>query len=188
MSPILGIWASQNYSRYQLPTSFESIATATAGAGGASSFTFSSIPSTYTHLQIRALVPNSNSSSDNNIAVRFNGSSSAVYTLHQLSGDGANAASGAVTGLTFGRIAHYSASSTYPIVMVTDILDYANANKYKTVRSLFGFDKNGAGVVALVSSLFTGSTNAITSIDIVSGNSVTFPQYSHFALYGIKGD
>jgi len=37
VSPILGIWASQNYSRYSLPTSFESIATVTVGSGGGGS-------------------------------------------------------------------------------------------------------------------------------------------------------
>lgn len=34
-------------------TDYDSIATTTVGAGGAASITFSSIPSTYQHLQIR---------------------------------------------------------------------------------------------------------------------------------------
>ena len=50
-APLLGILAS---SYPQAPaTNFDSIATVTVGAGGSSSITFSSIPSTYTHLQIR---------------------------------------------------------------------------------------------------------------------------------------
>ena len=36
-------------------TSYESIATTTVGSGGASSITFSSIPATYAHLQIRGI-------------------------------------------------------------------------------------------------------------------------------------
>jgi hypothetical protein len=32
------------------------------------------------------------------------------------------------------------------VVLYLDILDYANTNKYKTVRSLSGLDTNGAGV------------------------------------------
>ena len=49
--PILGIIASQDYNR--VTNSYESIATVTVGSGGSSSLTFSSIPATYTHLQIR---------------------------------------------------------------------------------------------------------------------------------------
>ena len=36
-------------------SSYESIATTTVGAGGSSSISFTSIPSTYTHLQVRGL-------------------------------------------------------------------------------------------------------------------------------------
>jgi hypothetical protein len=187
MSPILGIYASQVSGKLWPASSYESIASTTAGAGGISSVTFSSISSSYTHLQVRIMVPSSNGSSDNNIALRFNNDSSSVYTLHQLSGDGASAAGGAITGLSFARVGHFSQSSIYPLVLVTDILDANNTNKYKTTRSLFGFDKNGAsGALGLVSSLYSGSTSAISQIDVISGNSVTFPQYTSFALYGIK--
>jgi hypothetical protein len=68
---------------------------------------------------------------------------------------------------------------------VVDVLDYANTNKYKTVRALQGFDSNGDGRIYLGSNLWK-NTNAVTSITLTafSGN---FVQYSHFALYGIKG-
>lgn len=188
MSPILGIYASQISGHlFTFPaSSYESIASTVAGAGGVTSVSWTGISSTYTHLQVRIMMPNSNSSSDNNIALRFNNDSTSVYTLHQLSGDGSSAASGAITGLSFARIGHYSSSSTYPLVLVTDILDANNTNKYKTTRSLFGFDKNGGGAVALVSSLYSGSTSAISQVDVISANSVTFPQYTSFSLYGIK--
>jgi hypothetical protein len=68
---------------------------------------------------------------------------------------------------------------------VIDILDYANTSKYKTIRTLSGWDKNGGGNVGLSSGLWL-STSAISSIVIGSqtGNLVTNTQ---FALYGIKG-
>ena len=69
--------------------------------------------------------------------------------------------------------------------MILDILDYTNTNKYKTVRSLSGFDSNGAGKVDFFSGFYFLNTNAITQIDITGGGG-TFAQYSHFALYGIK--
>ena len=56
-----------------LPGDYESIATVTVGAGGSSSVTFSSIPSTYTHLQIRFTAQCSNSATAaDNLAFRFN--------------------------------------------------------------------------------------------------------------------
>ncbi|NCU72421.1 MAG: hypothetical protein EBY66_05360 [Candidatus Fonsibacter lacus] len=55
MAPILGIWASQNYSRYSITGSYESIATVTVGSGGSSYIEFTSIPATYSHLQIRII-------------------------------------------------------------------------------------------------------------------------------------
>jgi hypothetical protein len=54
MTPILGILASGMSGNLWAPgKDFDSIATTTVGAGGASTITFSSIPSTYRHLQIR---------------------------------------------------------------------------------------------------------------------------------------
>ena len=75
--------------------------------------------------------------------------------------------------------------STFGAVVI-DILDYANTNKYKTIRSLSGTDYNNtSGAVGL----FSGSwrnTNAITTIKITA-SSANLAQYSQFALYGIKG-
>ena len=57
--------------------------------------------------------------------------------------------------------------------------------KYKTVRSLEGYDTNGGGKVELRSGLWM-STSAVNQIELtLSSNS--FEQYSQFALYGIKG-
>jgi hypothetical protein len=70
---------------------------------------------------------------------------------------------------------------------VIDILDYANTNKYKTIRALTGMDTNSSvGVIIPRSCLWT-NTSAITSIELKSvGGSYDFVEHSHFALYGIK--
>ena len=78
----------------------------------------------------------------------------------------------------------FSDSSSYPAVSVIDILDYANTNKYKTVRALHGSDANGSGLIALRSGNWR-STSAITRIDLTPSSN-NFKQYSHFALYGVK--
>jgi hypothetical protein len=72
-----------------------------------------------------------------------------------------------------------------PGVSVTDILDYANTNKYTTTRAIWGWDNNSTeGNIRFVSGLWM-NTAAITSLKIVP-ESGAFKQYSHFALYGIK--
>lgn len=175
MSPILGIWASQNYSRYQLPLSFESIATATVGSGGATDVTFSSIPQTYTHLQIRGIL------NGGGTQIVVNGDTGANYRRHVLYGDGSSAASATATNFS---IATGSTSANIFGGNIIDILDYTNTNKYKTFRNLAGVDANGSGEAILHSGLWL-STSAITSIKFQSG---TIAQYSHLALYGIKGE
>lgn len=189
MSPILGIWASQNYSRYQLPTSFESIATVTVGSGGAANFDFTSIPSTYTHLQLRGIVRCDVAGSGlSNTTYRFNSDTGSNYAYHNLSGDGSSASAGAAstqTAITDTNTPQLSVTSNIFGVAIIDILDYANTNKYKTVRILSGADLNGSGRTNLTSGLWM-STSAITSITVNPGGNAV--QYTSFALYGIKGE
>lgn len=165
-------------------TAFESIATTTVGGGGAASVTFSSIPATYTHLQIRAIDVEGTGSDYTYTTLRFNSDSGSNYTRHQLLGNGTSASSygaGSLTGIS-ANIGSLKAG--YFSGIVIDILDYANTNKYKTLRSLSGTDQNGAGFVALMSGLWQ-STSAINTVTFTPGTA-TFSQYSSFALYGIK--
>jgi hypothetical protein len=160
------------------PDAFESIATVTVGSGGSASAEFTSIPSTYAHLQIRFFV--ADTSTNHNFLLTTN--SSSATRGHQLMGDGATATS---DGSWTSGIIYSQRTNTGQFVGVVDILDYANTNKNKTVRCLAGGDKNGAGRVNLTSN-FRDSTTAISSLSFAfsTGN---IPQYSHFALYGIKG-
>jgi hypothetical protein len=158
--------------------SYESIATA-LGTGSSGVITFSSIPSTYKHLQIRITGFQATS---NDIFLKVN--SDAGVRGHWLQGNGATATAGSETGTGngqyFGTLGFFS---TNPVVSVVDFLDYGSTTKAKTARWLWGYDANGSGRVILGSSLFT-TTSAITSITFTSANSYT--SNSHFALYGIK--
>jgi hypothetical protein len=71
-------------------------------------------------------------------------------------------------------------------VSIIDIFDYANTNKYKTVRTLTGADRNGAGLLRMWSSNWR-SLSAVTSITLYAQTTPNISQYSSFALYGIKG-
>ena len=169
--------------------SFESIATVSVGAGGSSTISFTSIPSTYNHLQIRAVARGNNGDVYDSALIRVNSDSGSNYTFHQLAGDGSSASAGAVTpysGFRAPEITGANATSGIFGAFVCDISDYTNTNKYKTARILGGDDRNGAGQIALTSGVWMNG-NAITNITIIPVFGSLFAQNSHFALYGIKG-
>lgn len=169
-----------------LPGSYESIATVTVGGTPATEILFNSIPQTYKHLQIRALVRNNRAATASNTYFRFNGDTGANYAVHVLTGTGASATAGVSAGINIMLAQDPSASFTANCFagQIYDILDYSNTNKNKTVRILQGYDGNGSGEVQLWSGLWMG-TNALTSIRFFP-NSGEYVQYTQFALYGIK--
>lgn len=193
MSPILGIYASQISGHLFAPSgAYDSIATTTVGAGGTSSITFSSIPSTYTHLQIRGIARSTRASDRDDVVMRFNSDSGSSYAGHQIFSDGSTVSASTLGGTPpvtylypFYAPAATATSSVFGVGVI-DVLDYANTNKNKTLRVLNGIDVNGSGEMLFRSGLWL-STSAITSITLncVNGN---FAQYSSFALYGIKGN
>lgn len=189
MSPILGIYAS-SVSPNIFATSYESIATA-SGNGSSSSVTFSSIPSTYQHLQIRAIAREASGGNVfGNFSITANGDSGSNYTLHQLYGDGtaySNGSSGYGTVSALVNIAGNSSGANTYGTGVVDILDYTNTNKLKTFRSLSGMDNNTGGGFILLRSQLWNNTAAITSLTLTDLSGVAFTTASSFALYGIKG-
>ena len=187
--PILGIIAS---STLVAAGDFESIATVTVGSGGAADVEFTSIPGTFTHLQIRSLAQTDRSGIGRDIVnIRINNDTGSNYARHYLSGDGASVVAGGSASITKGELTEVgtTAGASFGVIVV-DLLDYANTNKYKTIRSLGGVDVNGTvggygGTINLYSTLWQ-STSAITSIKLAPLNGTEFNQYSSFALYGIR--
>jgi len=187
---------------YVLP-SYESIATATVGAGGQNTVEFTNIPQNYTHLQIRGLVRQLVA---NNVIgdayIRFNGDTGSNYAVHVLEGyvnsggtatvSAGAATAGAPTSRSAFRLAGSGAASGMFSPVIIDILDYANTNKYKTQRSLSGTNQNTQESCINFQSELWLSTSAITSILIGNiqggyGSTVGWAEYTKFALYGIKG-
>jgi hypothetical protein len=164
---------------------YDSIQTFTVGSGGQSSVTFSSIPQTYKHLQIRALW--NTPVGDQSMLITYNGVGGTSYASHGIQGNGASTSvfggSSQARWETFYDGNNNSNSSAK--VGILDIIDYTNTNKNKTSRLLWGADYNGAGMISLASCLFS-STNAISSITF-QPFSTSFAQHSRFALYGIRG-
>lgn len=169
---------------------FESIETVIVGAGGAADITFSNISDTYQHLQIRGICRSSATSGSavSAINIQFNGDTATNYNVHQLFGDGSSVFAVAAANFASVQASVININTTTSNAFaanVIDILDYANINKFKTVRALSGVDLNGSGSSMLGSSAWR-STSAITSIRLYPANG-NFSQHSHFALYGIRG-
>ena len=185
--PILGIIASQNYVRVAPDTgAMFPIAMVNVGSAGSSFIEFTSIPSTYKHLQIRLFV-RPTSSSNGPVFMQLNSDTGSNYTRHSLRGDSSTvytSGSTSQTSMYFNGFNVYSAGSDYPTTAIIDILDYANTNKYKTVRTLAGLNNNTSGEVGLYSGSWL-NTNAINSIKLF--DNVNYGQYTQAALYGIKG-
>lgn len=164
---------------------YDSIATTTA-SGSSAVLSFTSIPSTYTHLQIRlsggttaGLAP----------AMTFNGDTGANYTWHRLSGNGTAASAGSSAPRNNISIAPnaglLAVTSEIFSPAIVDILDYTSTTKNKTVRAIAGWDGNGSGYLDFSSGLWFATPAAITSITLTMA--ANWIAGSTAALYGIKG-
>lgn len=160
---------------------YESIASTVVASGGQASINFTNIPSTYSHLQIRAFTIGTTHAY---FTIRANNDSSANYAWHQISGDGGNLSTAGAGNSSTMYCGQGSGSADHGAVTIVDLLDYKNVNKYKTFRTMTGFDTNGGGGIWYRSGLWM-NTSAINSLSVVSNN--LFGQNSVISLYGIKG-
>lgn len=165
-----------------MATTYEPIATTTLGSA-TSSYTFSSIPSTYTDL---VLVASLNGSTGTAIKVQFNSDTGTNYSLTRLVGDGLNTISSSQTNSTsiiYGYNGVPTTSNEFaPVIM--NIQNYANTTTYKTMLSRFNNANSTSGSTDAIVGLWR-STSAITSVTVAT-NSGTFSTGSTFTLYGIK--
>ena len=171
----------------------EPIATTLVGAGGTNSITFSDIPQTYKHLQLRNIARGSGAGTGvDGYTYRFNGDSNIPNGIwHRTWGNGSSVNSQAITTTLLqvsGGVVDGGATSNIFGAGIMDILDYTNINKFKTTRAFAGGDLNttsgNTGQMWVVSGLWM-SRDPITSITISYSSNLA--QYTRFSLYGIKG-
>ena len=189
--PMLGIMASSITGGLSGP-SYDSIATA-AGTGSSATITFSSIPSTYKHLEIRAIHKNNNTGNGSvYVDVKINGSSATTYADHELTGNGATVTAAGTASRTelqrlMTTLGSAPAVANMNATTILTIQDYASTAINKTVRSYSGYDSNGGGYTSFrfASGLYYATT-AVTSISFFTGTG-SWTTNTQFALYGIKG-
>jgi hypothetical protein len=173
-----------------MANTFELISAVTVGSGGASSISFTSIPSTYADLVVKLSTRQSGSAVGNQLAITFNGSSSG-YSRTLIYGDGSGAYTAGGSSESYARIA-FAESSTYTANTFNNfeiyIPSYAGSNKKSFVSDAVS-ETNATAVesTALYAGLWS-NTSAITSLSISepTGSGTSFVQYSTAYLYGVK--
>lgn len=183
--PIIGVIAS---SVAKSSPAYESIQTVTLGSN-TNTVSFSSIPQTYKHLQVRIRNRMSYNSGQDyfGFSIRINGGSGSFYSY--LGGTGATSSvqsfrsNGDLVG-----VAPSNSITTTQSATIVDLWDYTDTTKWRTYASVTGFDNNASsnGFSAVYTG-YWGATSAITSLQFVEPNTYNFVTGSTFALYGIKG-
>lgn len=161
-----------------MASTYTPIATSTLGSAAAS-YTFTSIPSTYTDLIV---VVSGNGAVNTGIMLQFNGATT-NYSLTQLGGNGTVASSARRTSQSFMNITYSGYFTTSGQSMVfANIMNYANTSTYKSVIVRSGNAANGTDAIAGLWS----STSAITSVLIGNDGSGNIAAGTTFTLYGIQ--
>jgi hypothetical protein len=161
------------------------IASVTITGSAANTITFSGIPQTYTHLQVRTNHQLSAGSVGNGAFYFSQINGSGLSFNHQAYGNGASVFSATDGNMPVGYSNFTNLINTFWSSSIIDIVDYTNTNKLKTVRSISGSDQNGAGIVGVMS-LYWNNSAAINSIGFSGGGS-NFQVGTRFDLYGIIG-
>lgn len=171
---------------------YDSIATATVANTTTTTLTFTSIPATYTHLQLRYLIRTDRTDgSSDAIGMRFNSDTGSNYYRHRFEAENTGSVLAAHNTGTDTQYHLMGATATCTSNVfasgVVDIIDYANTSKYKTTKSLGGVMNSATeNWMGFQGSLWV-NTSAINRIDLKVNYGTNYIIGSTVALYGIKG-
>jgi hypothetical protein len=168
-----------------MPT-FTLISAVTVGSGGAATIDFTSIPSTYTDLVLKASLrgPTGYASDTMDTYLRFNGTTT-NYSDRLLYGTGSAAASlsETLTGINFRVVGQNSTASTFGNAEIY-IANYAGStNKSVSVDAVT--ENNATSVLTQLEAGLWSNTAAINQITLVPFTT-GFAQYSTAYLYGVS--
>jgi hypothetical protein len=175
--------ASSNSVTPVAPGDFESIASANVSSVG--TITFSSIPSTYSHLKLVCYLPQA--AWGYYLVNTVNNDTSGIYSSATFQSDGSTREAKSTqndTNFLVGAASYYWGSTTGGSV-IYDYYNYASTSTYKYVRYQAGYQ--GANRVVSYGVTQWASTAAISTIKInIGGGSNTWSSGASIQLYGIK--
>lgn len=161
-----------------MASTYEPIATYTVPSAQAS-YTFTSIPSTYTDL---VLVFSGSTTATDNLLIQFNSDTATNYSNTFLSGSGTAASSSRFSTRSY-IIGNYFYTGSM-VNSISQLQNYSNTTTNKTIL----MRDNDAGTTGNVMGTIGlwRSTAAINSIKLYWSATGTFATGSTFTLYGIK--
>ena len=168
---------------------FEAIATTYLESTQAS-VTFSSIPQTYEHLQLRMSGrQNISGSAGGALHMRVNGDTGSNYSNHSYrtyGGSSINADAYANFAYVYqaGRLTGPNSNAAFYATTIVDILDYRNTNKNTTMIGLTE-SVSSSDYLSFFSVLWD-DTAAVTSILLYSPSSASFVADTTMTLYGLN--
>lgn len=164
-----------------MPATYDKIAAHTLPSN-ATSYTFSSIPSTYTDL---VLIINSNATSNGeDWFTQLNGDTSTNYSYTTIGGTGSGVASSRASSQSQAKLNFYGYNTTTAgeANLLCQFMNYSNTTTNKIILTRSNAAPNGTSAnVAL-----WRSTAAINSIKIMTNSAQSYVSGSTFTLYGIK--
>jgi hypothetical protein len=158
-------------------STYSTIATTTLGSNAAS-YTFSSIPSTYTDLVI---VCRAGAVSNSDLTFRVNGDTGTNYSTTFMWGNGSSPGSNRTSSITFGYSTYYGSIETLGNgVHILQFMNYSNTTTFKSVLARGNNASRGTDVIV---NLWRNSA-AIDSITLIGANA-NILSGSTLTLYGI---
>jgi hypothetical protein len=154
--------------------------THTVTGSSVASFTFSSIPGTYTDLVI-VMSGGVVATGAQSFSMRLNGDSTSLYSDTQLDGDGSSAASYRDSNANQMYVGLASGSGVTNNIF--QIMNYSNTTTFKTV---LGRGNYPGGYIRAAVGLYR-STSAITSVTLIN-TTTNISVGSTFSLYGIAAE
>lgn len=161
-----------------MPSTYTPIATTTL-TSAAASYTFSSIPSTYTDL---VLVFNGTMATAEALMMQMNSDTGSNYSVTFLTGNGSSAFSARTTNATSLNLNNLGSGKTAQYTTIVQLQNYSNSTTNKTILSRTSSANSEAGAIVGL----WRNTSAITSITLLGNTSANIAAGSTLSLYGIK--
>ena len=171
-----------------MANTYVKIATVTVGSGGSANMEFTSIPSTYTDLNLVISARCTRAQNYSDVGYQFNGITSGVYSYRWLRGSGSAATSVNASGIGNGYIGVFNAANSTSSTFTNSafyIPNYTSSNnKASSVDTVQ--ENNATEAWALLGANLYSQTTAVSSIKLYSIDGDNFAQYSTATLYGIS--
>ena len=169
-----------------MANTYVAIATVTVGSGGASSIDFTSIPQTYTDLNVLLCTRSTDTGLRTDIKMTFNGSSSSYSGREIRNADGT--ASSTTSNTTYVDMWRINGTSTTASTFTNHSLyipNYTSSNnKSFSIDDVLENNSTSSYYLGFAAGLWSNSS-AINQITFTCGSG-NFVQYSTATLYGIK--